>query len=122
MVLLQTQEGLQKALGKTDLTVRNIDVFVEGASSRDVPNKVTVPNLIGDPKVPTALVKNPTRTVVIKQLTDDISSHHLKEALDFCGSGISGVFLGSSSSVAYVEFEVSLFRCEYLFHLAADTE
>ncbi|TQE08351.1 hypothetical protein C1H46_005979 [Malus baccata] len=104
-VHFKTQEGLQKALGKTDLTVRNIDIFVEAASSRDVPNKVTVPKLIGDPKVPTALVKNPTRTVVIKQLTDDISSHHLKEALDFCGSAISGVFLGSSSSVAYVEFE-----------------
>ncbi|KAM1172147.1 hypothetical protein ACFXTH_022410 [Malus domestica] len=104
-VHFKTQEGLQKALGKTDLTVRNIDIFVEAASSKDVRNKVTVPKLIGDPKVPTALVKNPTRTVVIKQLTDDISSHHLKEALDFCGSAISGVFLGSSSSVAYVEFE-----------------
>lgn len=84
-------------------------MVVDANSLEDVPNKIAIPNLIGDPEVPLMLVKSPTQTVMIKQLTHDISLHQLKEALAFCGSGISSVFLGSSSSVAYVEFEVRLF-------------
>lgn len=45
---------------------------------------------------------------MIKELSSDISSDQLKEALGFCGNGISGFSFGSSSSVAYVEFEVRL--------------
>lgn len=75
----------------------------------DMSNKISIPILIGDPSIPTALVKNPTRTVVIKKLTHDISSRHIEAALTFCGSNITGFFLGSSSSAAYVEFEVIYF-------------
>ncbi|KAI8010985.1 hypothetical protein LOK49_LG06G02646 [Camellia lanceoleosa] len=90
----QTKEGMQ-------------NVIVEAASSTEnLPNKTSIPNLIGDPDVPSSLVKNPTRTVMIKQLTPDISSHDIEEALAFCGSNISGFFFGSSSFVAYVEFEI----------------
>ncbi|XP_028103549.1 uncharacterized protein LOC114302679 isoform X4 [Camellia sinensis] len=93
LVLLQTKEGMQ-------------NVIVEAASSTEnLPNKTSIPNLIGDPDVPSSLVKNPTRTVMIKQLTPDIRSHDIEEALAFCGSNISGIFFGSSSFVAYVEFE-----------------
>ncbi|KAH7522072.1 hypothetical protein FEM48_Zijuj07G0098900 [Ziziphus jujuba var. spinosa] len=53
-------------------------------------------------------MKNPTRTVMIKELSSDISSDQLKEALGFCGNGISGFSFGSSSSVAYVEFELDI--------------
>ncbi|XP_028103538.1 uncharacterized protein LOC114302679 isoform X3 [Camellia sinensis] len=89
----QTKEGMQ-------------NVIVEAASSTEnLPNKTSIPNLIGDPDVPSSLVKNPTRTVMIKQLTPDIRSHDIEEALAFCGSNISGIFFGSSSFVAYVEFE-----------------
>lgn len=91
------------------MVIEGAHVVVDATSLEDVPNKISIPNLIGDPEVPLMLVKNPTRTVMIKQLTHDISSHQLKEALAFCGSGISSVFLGSSSSVAYVEFEVRKF-------------
>lgn len=118
LVLLQTREGSLKALRKSDLVIEGSFVLVEATSLEDVPNKISIPNLIGDLEVPLLLVKNPTRTVMIKQLTHDISTYQLKEALAFCGSGISSFFLGSSSSVAYVEFEVfshgSLFLIESL--------
>ncbi|KAM5553201.1 hypothetical protein ABKV19_025429 [Rosa sericea] len=104
-VHFKTREGSHKALRKSELVIQGAHVVVDATSLEDVPNKISIPNLIGDPEVPLMLVKNPTRTVMIKQLTHDISSHQLKEALAFCGSGISSVFLGSSSSVAYVEFE-----------------
>ena len=100
---------MEKALKKTDLMVKGADVTVQAASFvENEPSRIFIPELIGDPDVPAAQVKNPTRTVKIKQLTDDISSHQLKEALAFCGSGISNFYLGSSSCVAYVEFEVRL--------------
>ncbi|XP_030923977.1 uncharacterized protein LOC115950854 isoform X1 [Quercus lobata] len=105
-VHFKKREGLQKALKKTDLIVRRADVVVKAASPvDDAPSRILVPELIGDPDVPAALVKNPTRTVKIEQLTHDISSDQLQEALAFCGSGISSFYLGSSSCVAYVEFE-----------------
>ncbi|KAM4127382.1 hypothetical protein ACJW30_02G085900 [Castanea mollissima] len=105
-VHFKKRQGLQKALKKTDLIVRNADVVVKAASPvDDAPSRIFVPELIGDPDVPAALVKNPTRTVKIEQLTHDISSDQLQEALAFCGSGISSFYLGSSSCVAYVEFE-----------------
>ena len=104
---MQKRKGLRKALKKTDPIVRNADVVVKAASPvDDAPSRIFVPELIGDPDVPAALVKNPTRTVKIEQLTHDISSDQLQEALAFCGSGISSFCLGSSSCVAYVEFEV----------------
>ncbi|XP_016647919.1 PREDICTED: uncharacterized protein LOC103324204 isoform X1 [Prunus mume] len=104
-VHFKTSDGSQKALRKTDLVIGNSDVVVEATSLEDVLNKVSIPNVIGDSELPVALIKNPTRTVMIKHLTHDISLHHLKGALAFCGSGISSFFLGSSSSVAFVEFE-----------------
>lgn len=97
---------MQKALKKTGL---NADVIVEATSfMEDAPNRIPIPELIGDPDFPAALIKNPTRTAKIKQLTHDISSCQLQEALTFCKSGISSFSLGSSSSVAYLEFEVRL--------------
>lgn len=47
-----------------------------------------------------------TMTIKIEQLTHEISSRHIEEALAFCKSNVSGYSLGSSHSVAYVEFEV----------------
>lgn len=109
MFSLQTRQALQKALMKTDLTIASGDVLVEATCSvEDKPRRISIPNLISDPDIPVALVKNPTRTVMIKQLTSDVSSHQLKEALGFCGGGISSFFFGSSSSVGYVEFQVRL--------------
>lgn len=104
-VHFKTREGSQNALRKSDLIIEGSFVLVEATSLDDLPNKISIPNLIGDLEVPLVLVKNPTRTVMIKQLTHDISTYQLKEALAFCGSGVSRFFWGSSSSVAYVEFE-----------------
>ena len=67
---------------------------------------VTVPGLLGDLDIPAALVKNPTRTIRIEHLTEEMSSHHIVEALAFCQSKVSSYFLGPSPSVAYVELEV----------------
>lgn len=102
----KTRDGMEKALQTIDLVVHGNAVIVEPASSlENLSKKISIPNVIGDPDAPAALVKNPTRTVAIKQLTPEICSRHIEEALTFCESKISGIFLGSSSSVAYVEFE-----------------
>ncbi|KAL6954949.1 hypothetical protein U1Q18_044391 [Sarracenia purpurea var. burkii] len=103
----QTKEGMRKALKKTGLTVQNSTIIVEAAhSADDIPNTTLIPNLIGYPEIPASLVKNPTaRTVMIKQLTPDISLCDIEEALAFCGRKISGFFFGSSTSVAFVELE-----------------
>lgn len=73
---------------------------------------IRIPDLIGDPDVPIALVKEPTRTVKIHPLTHDISSKQIKEALRFCRSNISNFILGSSRTDAFVEFEV-WFYCSF---------
>lgn len=107
LFLLQTREVMQKALQTVDLMVNGGIVVLETASSLEyLCTKIPIPNLIGDPNAPAALLKNPTRTVAIKQLTSEICTRHIEEALTFCGSNITGIFLGSSSDVAYVEFEV----------------
>ncbi|XP_019180072.1 PREDICTED: uncharacterized protein LOC109175289 [Ipomoea nil] len=104
-VYFRSDEGKKKALEGTDVKVGSRTVTVEAASSlKDVTRK-SIPNLIGLPDVPTALVKNPKRTVLIKNLARDTRPHHIEDALYFCKSKISRFFLGSSRSVAYVEFE-----------------
>ncbi|KAL6571402.1 hypothetical protein OROHE_003045 [Orobanche hederae] len=106
-ICFKTREGLMKALQKSGECLSNWTVNVESADS--VNNvKMPIPSLIGDHDVPVALVKNPTRTIKIKKLTRGISSYHIKEALAFCESNVSGYFLGSSHSVAYVEFETEI--------------
>lgn len=107
MNVLQKRQGMQKALQATDLSVRGVALTLETASSLESQcEKITIPSLIGDPDAPVALLKNPMRTVAIKQMTCEICLRHIEEALAFCKSNVSGVFLGSSDSVAYVEFEV----------------
>ncbi|XWS08771.1 hypothetical protein CRYUN_Cryun40dG0029500 [Craigia yunnanensis] len=105
LVHFKTRKGYQIALKKNDLMVLNTEAFVEATSSEDMDDAISIPNLIGDPDAPVALVKNPTKTVKVKHLSEDISSQQLKKALAFCHSGISSLFLGSTSSVVYVEFE-----------------
>ena len=105
---------MQKALTKTGVMMKHQCLVLEAACSTDNnPSKTVIPDLIGFPDVPASLVKNPIRTVMIKELTPNISSSDIEKALAFCGSNVSGFFFGSSSSVAYVEFEVSFF----LLHL-----
>ncbi|CAL5416491.1 unnamed protein product [Camellia sinensis] len=105
-IYFKTKEGMQKALEKSNLIVKKKTVVVEATcSTENMPNRTLIPDLIGDPDVPASLVKNPTRTVMIKELTPDMSSHEIKKALAFCGSNVSGFFFGSSSSTAYMEFE-----------------
>ncbi|CAL5413605.1 unnamed protein product [Camellia sinensis] len=104
-IYFKTKEGMQKALEKSNLIVKNKTVVVEATcSTENMPNRTLIPDLIGDPDVPASLVKNPTQTVMIKELTPDMSSHEIKKALAFCGSNVSGFFFGSSSSTAYMEF------------------
>lgn len=105
---MQTREGLENAIGKSGLLIGGVPVIVESATSENTSTTIHVPSLLGDPDVPAALVKNPTRTIKIEQLTQEMSSHHIIEALAFCKSKVSGYFLGSSHSVAYVELEVDI--------------
>ncbi|KAK4421782.1 hypothetical protein Salat_2128800 [Sesamum alatum] len=105
-IYFETRAGLKNALDKSGEIVCNGVVSVESAASVEKRTlRIPVPSLIGDPDVPAALVKNPTRTIKIVQLTREISSHHIQEALAFCESNVSGYFLGSNPSVSYVEFE-----------------
>ncbi|KAI3459527.1 hypothetical protein Pfo_016190 [Paulownia fortunei] len=107
-IYFKTREGLTNALKKSGPVVGGV-VTVESATSMEKRTlKIPIPSLIGDPDIPAALVKNPTRTIKIEQLTREISSYHIEEALAFCESNVSGYFLGSSHSVAYVEFETEI--------------
>nr|XP_027116596.1 uncharacterized protein LOC113734306 isoform X1 [Coffea arabica] len=105
-IYFKTREGLRNALEETDIMVTNRNVTVEAAASvEDKSYRTSIPSLIGDPDVPAGLVKNPTRTVKITQLTCDISSDDVIAALTSCGSKVTGFFLGALDSVAFVEFE-----------------
>ncbi|KAA3480863.1 Polyadenylate-binding 1-A [Gossypium australe] len=106
LVNFKTREGSQLALKKNDLMVMETEAFVEPTSSEDTAGAIiSIPDPISDPKAPTALLKNPTKTVKVKNLCEDISLQQLKEALAFHRSSISNIFLGSTTSVVYVEFE-----------------
>ncbi|GLT42138.1 hypothetical protein SLA2020_161570 [Shorea laevis] len=106
LVHFKTREGFMNALKKIDVVVDNTDVLVQPICSlEDMTDTTFVPELIGDPEVPVTLVKNPIKTVKVTQLSDDMSLQQLKDALAFCQSSITSIFLGSSRSVAYVEFE-----------------
>lgn len=104
---MQSEEGRQEALKSSDVAIMNV-VVVEATSPKGG-ERMCIPDLIGYPEVPTSLVKHPSRTVMIKELKHNVSFHDIEEALAFCGSNITGIFFGSSSSVAYVEFEVICF-------------
>lgn len=98
---------MQKALAKTDVTVSGADVFVRSLDpSLSTPNKVFRPNMVEGLEVPTDLLENPTRTVMLNGLPQNLTSHHLSEAFSFCGGQITSLSMGASNSVAYVEFEV----------------
>ncbi|XP_042062171.1 uncharacterized protein LOC121806255 isoform X2 [Salvia splendens] len=99
-----TRDGLQKALSKSGMYLTG-QIVVEPAAPGNRSAVITVPALLGDPDIPAALVKNPTRTIRIEQLTEEICSHNIVEALAFCQSKVSSYFLGPSPSVAYVELE-----------------
>lgn len=90
----------------------NYNTVVEATSQEDMVERICIPDLIGDPDVPVALVKEPARTVKIHPLTHDFSSNQIKEALKFCRSNISKFILGSSRTDAFVEFEV-WFYCSF---------
>ncbi|XP_073119590.1 uncharacterized protein [Henckelia pumila] len=103
----ETRKALLKAYSKSETLARHGVVTVESPiSNKNV--RAPVPNLIGDPNVPTVLIKNPSRTVKIKHLTQDIRLHHIEEALSFCDSNVSGYFLGFKNSVGFIEFETEI--------------
>ncbi|PPR91492.1 hypothetical protein GOBAR_AA29192 [Gossypium barbadense] len=106
LVHFKSREGSQLALKKDDLMVMETEAFVEPTSSEDTAGAIiSIPDPISDPEAPTALLKNPTKTVKVKNLCEDISLQQLKDALAFHHSSISNIFLGSTTSVLYVEFE-----------------
>ncbi|KHG20883.1 Polyadenylate-binding 1-A [Gossypium arboreum] len=106
LVHFKSREGSQLALKKNDLMVMETEAFVEPTSSEDTAGAIiSIPDPISDPEAPTALLKNPTKTVKVKNLCEDISLQQLKDALAFHHSSISNIFLGSTTSVLYVEFE-----------------
>ncbi|KAK4732587.1 hypothetical protein R3W88_025575 [Solanum pinnatisectum] len=103
-IYFESKKGKQKALKCSDVIIRNV-VVVEATFPPKGRERICIPDLIGYPEVPTSLVKHPSRTVMIKELKHNVSFHDIEEALAFCGSNITGIFFGSSSSIAYVEFE-----------------
>ncbi|ESQ47488.1 hypothetical protein EUTSA_v10020149mg [Eutrema salsugineum] len=105
VLTFETHSAVKKALKKAVVMVKNYSVIVEATSQEDNVEKICIPDLIGDPDVPIALLKEPTRTVKIHPLAHGISSNQIKEALRFCRSDISKFILGSSKTAAFVEFE-----------------
>ncbi|OAP03773.1 hypothetical protein AXX17_AT3G25290 [Arabidopsis thaliana] len=105
LLTFETNTAVKKALKKGHVTVMNYNTVVEATSQEDMVERICIPDLIGDPDVPVALVKEPARTVKIHPLTHDFSSNQIKEALKFCRSNISKFILGSSRTDAFVEFE-----------------
>ncbi|XP_058094628.1 uncharacterized protein LOC131240424 isoform X1 [Magnolia sinica] len=104
-VYFKTEEGLRKALTRREMVVGGADVAVEaGSPLLKMPDRICSPDLVRVPNVPTALLKNPTRTVMIKGLHEGLAFHHLRRALSSCGC-ISSFTMGPSSDVVYVEFE-----------------
>ncbi|MCD7468226.1 hypothetical protein HAX54_006213 [Datura stramonium] len=102
-IYFESEEGRQEALKRSDVNIRNA-VVLEATSPPKGRERMCIPDLIGYPKVPTSLVKHPSRTV-IKKLKHNVSFHDIEEALAFCRSKITGIFFDLSRSVAYVEFE-----------------
>ncbi|KAG7583075.1 RNA-binding domain superfamily [Arabidopsis suecica] len=105
LLTFENNTAVKKALKKGRVTVMNNNAVVEATSQEDMVERICIPDLIGDPDVPVALVKEPSRTVKIHPLTHDFSSNQIKEALKFCRSNISKFILGSSRTEAFVEFE-----------------
>ncbi|KAJ4824378.1 hypothetical protein Tsubulata_034887 [Turnera subulata] len=105
-VHFETKEGKQKALELTEVPIYNGSCFFQETSVKKMAHKsISIPELIGDTDIPVALVKHPTRTIKVKHLTGDISLDKFSQALSFCGSEITSFFLGTSGSIAYVEFK-----------------
>ncbi|KAL1210756.1 hypothetical protein V5N11_032300 [Cardamine amara subsp. amara] len=104
-VTFETNEAMKKALKKAVVLVKGHNVVIEATFKEDMVEKICIPDLIGDPDVPIALVKEPTRTVKIHPLKHNISSNQIKEALKFCRSDISKLIFGSSKTAVFVEFE-----------------
>ncbi|KAM7278781.1 hypothetical protein ACFE04_005915 [Oxalis oulophora] len=98
------KEAVQKALAMNDMMVQE-DVTIEALPLDDMSCNIPIPNLIGDPDVPLALVQNPTRTIKVKDLAPDTSLHDLEKALSFHCNGKVDCFIDSASSAAYVVFE-----------------
>ncbi|XP_009767575.1 probable GPI-anchored adhesin-like protein PGA55 isoform X1 [Nicotiana sylvestris] len=104
-VYFESEEGRQKALETSDVSMAKVVLVLEATSPPKGKERMRIPDLIGCPDVPTSLVKHPPRTAMIKNLKHNVSFHDIEKALAFCRSNITGIFFGSSSSIAYVEFE-----------------
>jgi len=85
LILWQTAEGLKQAVNKQDLAICGTDVVLEPASSLNAYNTVFNEESIADLGFPIAFLKNPSRTVVVKELPEDLSFHYLKGALSSWG-------------------------------------
>lgn len=105
LTFLQTEEGLIKALSKTDVAVCGADVVVEAASHIEFHSRLSNMEPAEDGDFPAAFLQNPTRTVMVKGLPEHASFYQLKHALQFWGR-ISGLAMGSMGSNVYVEYEV----------------
>ncbi|VFQ85419.1 unnamed protein product [Cuscuta campestris] len=123
-VYFKSEEGMKKALERTDVRVKGSTVTVEPATSTPLKGvrRASIPDLIGLPDVPAALVKNPKLTVMITDIALETRFHHIQHAFSFGKTKISQVLFGSSKNVAFVEFESLLRRnrdtTDVHFHIA----
>ncbi|VFQ76846.1 unnamed protein product [Cuscuta campestris] len=106
-VYFKSEEGMKKALERTDVQVKGSTVIVGPATSTPLKGvrRASIPDLIGLPDVPAALVKNPKLTVMITDIARETRFHHIQHAFSFAKTKISQVLFGSSQNVAFVEFE-----------------
>lgn len=106
LVVWQTNEGLRKALSKTDVAVGGADVAMKAAiTPSEICDRMFCTEQVNNADFPDHFLKHPSRTVVINGLPDNLSFNHLKCALSTWGR-ITSVVMGASVSTVFVEFEV----------------
>ncbi|KAM0932245.1 putative RNA recognition motif domain, nucleotide-binding alpha-beta plait domain superfamily [Dioscorea sansibarensis] len=104
-IFFKTEEGLRKALSKTDVTVGGADVAMEAAiTPSEICDRRFCIEQVNSADFPDHFLKNPSRTVIINRVPDNLSFHDLKCALSTWGS-ITGIAMGTSVSTVFVEFE-----------------
>ncbi|XP_039137994.1 uncharacterized protein LOC120275472 [Dioscorea cayenensis subsp. rotundata] len=104
-VFFKTNEGLRKALSKTDVAVGGADVAMKAAiTPSEICDRMFCTEQVNNADFPDHFLKHPSRTVVINGLPDNLSFNHLKCALSTWGR-ITSVVMGASVSTVFVEFE-----------------
>ncbi|KAJ0970460.1 hypothetical protein J5N97_023337 [Dioscorea zingiberensis] len=104
-IFFKTEEGLRKALSKTNVAVAGADVATEASfAPSDMRDRMLCAEQVDNGDFPNHFLKDPRRTIIITGLPNNLSFHHLKGALSPLGR-ITGISMGTAVSTVFIEFE-----------------